>query len=481
MTFDLTRRKRIAITGIANSGKTVFLTSLLWQLHEFGDANFFLENNVKITGFREVRSSSTFPFYKFQDAMAKQGEWPRKTKDVHQYVGEFKRSDRLLKQRMEFLDFPGERIADAAIAGYDDFGDWSDHMFDYFESDSGYREAAHDFRRESERVLSEPENRSRSGAENVSQQHRQRPKGIRHRIRKSLEDALSRRQGGCDHLRNQIVRSYRKVLARFALDCKPLVSPSVFLLDRLGDAARPAPPDVLAVERLCGLDASSEFAPLPKHLREAHPELVRDMQAHYQRYRKELVRPLFQNLARSQSLIVLVDIPSLLLGGVDRYNDNRQIVLDLFETMHGDSSIGRLLRQLRFWSPALQRIAFVATKADLVRKSDLKSGRLKSLLRSMNRRAKNLFPDAEVEWFDCSVCISTTQMDDDKLRGVPVEGNPNRLPMEFEVSPLPEEWPSDWNHESYQFPSVFPHPPRNYQTPPRHRNLDTVFDFVAMY
>lgn len=195
MAFDLSRRKRIAVTGIANSGKTVFLTSLLWQLHEFADANFFLGNGVKITEFREVRRNSTFPFYKFQDAMAKQGEWPRKTKDVHQYVGEFKRSDRSRKQRMEFLDFPGERIADAAIAGYDDFGDWSDHMFDHFDSDSVYREAAHEYRRHSELVLSEPENRSRSG------------------IRKVLDDVLSKRQGGSGHLRDQIVtvigRSWR--------------------------------------------------------------------------------------------------------------------------------------------------------------------------------------------------------------------------------------------------------------------------------
>ena len=481
MAFDLSRRKRIAVTGIVNSGKTVFLTSLLWQLHEFEDANFFLEKNVKITGFREVRRNSTFPFYKFQEAMAKQGEWPRKTRDVHQYVGEFKRSDRARKQRMEFLDFPGERIADAAIAGYDDFGDWSDHMFEHFESDSGYREAAHEFRRKLEFALSEPENRSWGGVGNGNRQLRQRVEEIRHRIREGLDDVLSRRQDGCDDLLHQIVRSYRKVLARYALDYKPLISPSVFLLDRQGDAARSASPDVLAEERLCGLDASSQFAPLPKHLRETHPRLVREMQSHYQRYRKELVRPLFQNLADSQGMIVLVDIPSLLLGGVDRYNDNRQIVPDLFETMQGDSSIGSLLRQLRFWSPALQRIAFVATKADLVRKSDLKAGRLKSLLRSMNTRAKNLFPDAKVGWFDCSVCISTTQMDDDKLRGVPVEGNPKRLPMEFDVSRLPEEWPSDWHRESYQFPSVFPHPPRNYQTPPRHRNLDVVFDFIAMY
>lgn len=479
MAFDLSRRKKIAVTGIFDSGKTVFLTSLLWQLHEFEDADFHLENNVKITGFRGIRSGSTFPFYKFQDAMAKQGKWPEKTKDIHQYVCTFKRSDRRWKQRLEFLDFPGERIADAAIAGYDNFGDWSDHMFDHFDSDSGYRGAAHEFQQELKAILSGPENRSQRGSENIAHQFRHGLKGIGHQLWKGLDDILSRRQGG--GLRHQVVRGYRKVLARYAVDCKPLISPSVFLLDRSGDLARRDQPDVLVEERPCGLDASSEFAPLPKRLRETNPDLVQEMQTHYQRYRRELVRPLFENLADSQSMIVLVDIPSLLVGGVDRYNDNRQIVLDLFEAMQDDSSIGSLLRQWRFWSPALQRIAFVATKADLVRKSDLYTGRLKSLLRSMNRRAKNQFPDAEVKWFDCSVCISTTQMDDDKLRGVPVEDNPKRLEMEFTVSPLPEEWPDDWDPEIYTFPKVLPRPPRNYQTPPRHRNLETVFDFVAMY
>ena len=225
MAFDLSRRKKIAVTGIANSGKTVFLTSLLWQLHEFEGADFGLENGVRVAGFRKIRSESTFPFDKFQDAMAKQGEWPRKTKDIHQFVGEFKRSDRLRKQQVEFLDFPGERIADAAIAGYDDFGDWSDHMLDHFESDSGYRRAAHVFQQEMEGILSDPQNRFWRGSEKFEHQFQQGLKGIGHQMRKGLANVLSRRQGGDDLLRNQIVRGYRRVLARYALDCKPLISP----------------------------------------------------------------------------------------------------------------------------------------------------------------------------------------------------------------------------------------------------------------
>ena len=442
-------RKKIAVTGIGNSGKTVFLTSLLWQLHESENADFHLEKDVKITGFREIRRDSTFPFGKFQDTMAKRGEWPSKTTDIHRYVGQFNRSDRRWKQKLEFLDFPGERIADAAIAVYHNFGDWSDHMLDQFDSDAGYRGAANAFRQELEDFVSGPENRSREG--------------VGPRFRKGLDGILSRRSGH-DYLWHEVVRSYRNVLASYALDCKPLISPSVFLLDRHGDVAMPAPPDVLANQRLCGLDESSQFAPLPKHVRETNSRLLRKMQKHYRRYRKELIDPLFESLADSQSMIVLVDIPSLLLGGVDRYNDNRQIVLDLFETMQGDSSIGRLLRQLKFWSPALQRIAFVATKADLVKRSDWNNGRLKSLLRSMNSRAKSLLPDVQIGWFQCSACISTAtvQADDDKLIGV-LDNSPERLQMEFNVSSLPEEWPDDWDRDSYLFPSVFPEPPRNYQ------------------
>ena len=94
MAFGLTAKKKIAITGLARSGKTSFLTSLLWQLHEFENATFRLENNVKITQFREVRAASTFPFDRFRSLMSSEdGNWPKKTTDDHRYVCTFRRSD----------------------------------------------------------------------------------------------------------------------------------------------------------------------------------------------------------------------------------------------------------------------------------------------------------------------------------------------------------------------------------------------------
>ncbi len=95
MTFDLTTKKRkIAITGLSGSGKTAFLTSLLWHLQEFDSMNFKLDNKAKITQFREVPASLAFPFKQFRSLMAaKESRWPMKTTHDHRYVCTFTRSD----------------------------------------------------------------------------------------------------------------------------------------------------------------------------------------------------------------------------------------------------------------------------------------------------------------------------------------------------------------------------------------------------
>ncbi len=455
MIFDLTTKKRkIAITGLSGSGKTAFLTSLLWHLHEFDNMNFELDNKAKITQFREVPGPLAFPFEQFRSLMAaEESRWPMKTTHDHRYVCTFTRSDQRWKQQLEFFDFPGERIADVGIALHDDFALWSRYMLAQLASDSSRWDAVQAFEQDLEAILA------------ASAKPSQNDTGT-----------------SFDRLQ-QVVGSYWRLLARFALNCRLLVSPSEFMLSRHGDVARRDQPDKLAEDRLHRSDLSSRFAPLPAHLLDKDPSLSHAMHARYKHYRKDVVMPVFEKMTSVHSLIVLVDIRSLLLGGVDRYNDNRQVLQALFENMQDHSSIRRLFRKLKFWSPAVQRVAFVATKADLVRKDDLDKGRMKSLLHSMTRRVKELCPKADVRWFDCSSCVSTfrtDKMDDDKLGGVPVhDNNPNRSDMEFFVSSLPEDWPDDWDPDCYQFPDVAPRLPRNRQRPPRHRNLDAVFDFVA--
>ena len=434
------KRRKIAITGIASGGKTVFLTTLLWHLKEFKDSKFYKEvKEVTISDFSNVPShgNKEFRFYKHRDSLAKGRKWPEKTNDIHRFRCEFSRGDRKLfkKQQLNFLDFPGERIADAAIAAYASFDNWSDHMFDYFNDRADYSEAACQFLREVEST---------------------------------------------DLSTDEATRAYRRVLARFVLDYKPLISPSVFLLDEEGDKATYQSLEDLAEERICGLDEQSQFAPLPESVRKANKKLAKEMRRHYQRYRKKLVIPLFREVANSDSLIVLVDIPSLLVGGVERYNDNRQIVLDLAKVVAGTAIGGRLKRM--FGLDSLRRVAFVAAKADRVASNDLKNGRLRSLLKQMTERAEDRLPrKVESDWFICSACHSTRPGNaEDTLIGAPLSDNPDRLEKEFPVSPLPESWPGDWGFQDYQFPEVHPKTARNLQQPPEHRGLDKVFDFVAL-
>ena len=461
MIFDLTTKKRkIALTGLHGSGKTVFLTSLLWHLHEFDSMKFELKNRAKITRFREVPASPAFPFEQLRSLMATdKSRWPVKTKHDQRYVCTFSRSDRRRKQQLDFYDFPGERIADVGIMLHADFGRWSRYMLDELRRDSTRWDAFTAYEHELEAILPGP-------------------------AKPSQNDTLN-----SDLRLQQVVRSYWRLLGRFALNSRSLISPSEFMLSRQGDVPRPDQLDKLVENRLSHTDRSSQFAPVPEHLLDKDPSLNQALNVRYKHYREEVVKPVFKNMIDVHSLIVLVDIRSLLLGGVDRYNDNRNILHNLFETMQDDSSIRRLFRKLNFWSPSVQRVAFVATKADLVRKDDVHKGRMTHLLRSMTRRAAELCPDADVRWFDCSACVSAfptqnkddEKLDDDKLLGVPVHyNNPNREALAFRVSSLPEDWEDDWDPKCYAFPDVAPRLPRNRQRPPLHRNLNAVFDFVGM-
>ena len=458
----------------------MFLTSLLWQLREWENSEFRLANDAKISRFspRNGRPppDDAFPFDKFQDALVVRREWPAKTRDIQRYSCEFVRSDRSrwrATQRLEFIDLPGERVADAAIAEFHDYGEWSDHMFRHFDSGSEY-EAGRRFRAAIEAQLTDPDG---------------------------------------------IVRNYRRVLADFVKCSKPLVTPSVFLLDREGRVAPhvdTGQEHILVEQRLTGLDAKAQFAPLSQAVRDSNPKLTTMMEKHYRKYRKELAQPFFEHLATSDSLIVLVDIPLLLRGSAGRFNDTRQTIEDLLAVMSQETALGRrFARTLKTVAPtvamavnpvvgiaayankrrkrqpkakpsvpsltSLSRIAFVANKADLVSREDWKNGGLKGLLRQMTTRARELLPNVDAGSFVCSACVSTRPGNQPStLIGAPLHDNPKQDDYEYEVSRLPETWPREWQSGDFDFRDVCPKLGSNVLYPPAQHGLDRVFDFVAM-
>ncbi len=434
------RTTRVAVTGIAGGGKTVFLTSCLSHLAEYDEANLFFGGGVKLKSFYEPQYGKNtrgyFPLERYRRLMAAGGSWPDKTVDCFRYECEFERSDwHFFKQRLRFFDFPGERIADAAIAAMSDYQQWSNHILTYYKQHPDYAQTA-----------SEYFDMFKSG--DIDEQ--------------------------------SLIEKYELTLARLILGYKPLISPSCFLLGTDGSKAEPGTAEEIANLRYSGIDHLCRFAPMPPEICKAFPEITANMTYNYKLYRRQVVLPVFKELAKSDCLVILVDIPSLLAGGVGRYNDNRQILMDLSDAMRSDTSIGaKLLNTLKFWRPKLKKVAFVASKADLVYGQDVSNGNLESLLRQMTTRAGRLMPGVACNWFVCSACCSTRPgTGSGSLIGKLAYNNPQCKEMEFNVSRLPDAWPPQWDSGDYRFYKVFPQASPNLQIPPKSFGLDGILKFI---
>jgi predicted YcjX-like family ATPase len=442
---------KVSITGTAFSGKTAFLTGLLWQLESGEHANITPDSWRPLLG-------NSFEYAKIRNAMAQEEKWPMKTKDEHTFACTFTRSDRKnalkrvvqnrrwsAKQKLEFFDFSGERIADAAIAAYSEFNEWSDSILQHFDSHKAYRDGTEHFTQ----FLNEQTNHAKNEAI------------------KNFEE-----------LQNTCTAYYKEALAKLFLSYKPMISPSIFLLDRDGGQITTRDIDEITRTRCAGLDGDREFAPLSAAFREQFPEITKSMANNYKAYRKQLALPLFEKIGQSDKLLFLIDLPSILSGGVGRYNDTYEIINHLGEIL-GDES--KLFNKFAFWKSIVKKITFISTKADLILPTDIKNGRPADLLREMTRGFRTRVGHGEIRYHTCSAIRSTRAgKDPDYLIGKRINKNPERKEVEFRISPLPENWPPDWPSGEYLFELVHPQVPRSYSGIPDEINMGVIIQNIIL-
>lgn len=442
---------KVSITGTAFSGKTAFLVGLLWQL-ESGE-----HSNITPDSWRALPGNS-FEYEKIRNAMAQEGKWPVKTKDEHTFACTITRSDRKnpvrrivqnrrwsAKQKLEFFDFSGERIADATIAAYPRFDEWSDNILKHFDSHKAYRDATEAFIRFLNEQATRPSNEA---SEDIQE------------------------------LQKSCTKHYKQALAKLFLSYKPLISPSTFLLDRNGGQITSRDIDTITRTRFAGLTADSEFAPLSAAFRERYPAIAKSMRTHYKAYRKQLALPLFEKIGQSDKLMFLVDLPATLAGGVGRYNDTYEIINHLGAIIGDDS---KLFSKFAFWKSIVKKIAFVSTKADLMLPGDVASKRPGDLLREMTRGFRTRVGHGEIKYYTCSAIRSTRPGKDPScIIGKRIRNNPERREIEFEVSPLPESWPPDWPSGEYQFEFVHPVVPRSYSGLPDDINMAKIVQDIIL-
>lgn len=445
------RDLRIGILGASRSGKSVLLTSVLDHLKNYDPERLRFSKKVKVRRFREMDVEDgieAFPFQRFRAQLSQEGRWPLKTKSAYRFDCEVEFEDQLKfwprSLRLQWLDFPGERLADIAMGGRS-YEEWSDLSWEAY------------------------------------QQHAE---GI---------PALDVFRSVCDMPHpsiDELTAAFKRLLLAFSKEYRPLVSPSTFLLCLNGtQPARAASDEQLVAARPIGVDTDAGFVPLPKFARDRMPGLKERFAANYNRYVSELAEPLFRQLSRCDRVICAVNIPEILSSGPETLNDTTELITRFLELSLPSGGLpGKMARQLRnrllapvldeSWRPGgIDRVAFVATQADRVLSKDC--DRLRNLLEMMLRSpVRNVAPQLKYRTFTAAaVCAAQTV--DDQLVGQlsPASAGAESL-SRFPISTIPPEWPERWAGKDFSFPEVYPRFSPIRSRPPKQEGLAEILEYL---
>jgi predicted YcjX-like family ATPase len=244
-------------------------------------------------------------------------------------------------------------------------------------------------------------------------------------------------------------------------------------------------------ERFTGLSQETQFAPMSASLRHRLPDVAGLFAKYYDAYSLAIPRTAFDLLKRCHRLVVLIDITNILASNVGRLNDSEAIIENVLRSCVQERSawgrLGMLLSSAllpQIWRPTgISRVAFVATKSDMVHPSQVENllGLLRDLVQKKIRDYK-----IRHDYFTCAA-IQSTETDGDKLLGYPVytpEGRRLKAPQindlmaELNPSDVPAHWPDFWGSGTYFFPEVWPRIPRRNSDPPEQQGLNRVFNYL---
>ncbi|HKB03275.1 MAG TPA: YcjX family protein [Gemmataceae bacterium] len=462
-----TIERRIGVIGPRWSGKTVLLTALINHL-KFHDPPRFVLGRRDWPGeaahFHELPDTAAvragggslpwFDYEGYRNQLVQNGRWPATTRDASQYACRFERTDwHFSDVQLRLFDLPGERVNDIPMmTGPHDptlgYAVWSDRTCRRLSKDLTASEFFRPyFARLDDEGVTEPD----------------------------------------------LIHAYKLALGRTRLAFRPYLTPSTFLLDRLGIRVKGTDPEVLAKTRYCGLGPDEEFAPLPASARAKYPEVAARFAARFGRYRNEVVAPVVTQLKSCHGLIVLIDVLAILGHGTGMYNDYRQLVTDLLAALDPkDTALDAVVRNVyeavfplalrRTW---ISRIAFVAPKVDRVPFED--RARVRGLMEQMVRHDARNCRGVKVEYFAVAAVVGAREVQGGHREmlgstlydatGHPLEPGAER---KFSVSAVPDTWPEGgWRPGDFVFPDVYPRVSPLSNCPTEQSGLDDLFNFLC--
>jgi predicted YcjX-like family ATPase len=313
---------RLGVTGLARSGKTVFITALVHNLMAGARMPFFeaAAHGRVLRAYLEPQPDDQVPRFDYErhvaDLTASAPRWPDSTRRISQlrlaieYETQsfWKRQLGYTRLNIDIVDYPGEWLLDLPLLRLD-YAEWSRQALEQSAA-AGRESAAKDWHA----ALAEVD----PGA--------------------PAEEIVAQRLA-------DLFKAYLRE-ARADGHALSTLPPGRFLMP--GD--------------LEGSPALT-FAPLAARGEESFPRgsLFAMMERRYEAYKSHVVRPFFRDhFARLDRQIVLVDVLAALNGGKPAVADLERAMSEILECFRtGSNSLWSSL-----FAPRIDRIVFAATKAD---------------------------------------------------------------------------------------------------------------------
>lgn len=435
-------KHHIAVVGLYRSGKTAFLASLINHVCSHRPQDLKLGGGkVRITFDDELETGKGKERFPYEEARGNiRHDWPSKTKSYSQFHCRFYRSDwPWTVGELTLLDIPGERLADVPIARMS-YQQWSDWLLDRVLQDQQYRDHARTF------------------------------------VETCSFAALER---------STIIDAYRTLQAELYRSYRPVITPSTFLLCADGTFTGEPLWSGDTSQSFCGLDATRQFVPLPRMVRDREPQLSNEFESHFLEYRAKIAGPLVKMLEESNELAVLIDVTTLLATNTGMYNGNKALLDQLIRILSPGNglygiSLNLLKRSFTFGHLApsgISRIAVVATKADKAHESQRENMTLlvKEMAEGILERLSQQKMHLDCTYLSCAAVKSTTSLPDGRLRGRLLDDG---TIAEYKASDVPDRWPGSWKDGQFSFPDVCPEFPDNNDLAPDHLGMEAVMEFL---
>ena len=330
---------RLGVTGLARSGKTVFITSLVANLMDRGRMPGLLAQSEGriLSAYLQPQPDDTLPRFDYEahlGALTSQTPtWPDSTRSVSELRLSLKvRPAGLLSGlqgprtiHLDIVDYPGEWLLDLGLLDKS-YSAWSEETLKRIAK----RESAQDY------------------LESLGTTDPTAP----------LEEPKAQ----------SLAASFTGYLKQARLDGFSDCTPGRFLLP--GD--------------LAGSPVLT-FAPLPAQSSAPRKSLWREMERRFEAYKSQVVKPFFRDhFAKIDRQVVLVDALGAIHSGPQAVEDMRQAMTDILGSFRPGKNA--FLSQL-LMGKRVEKILFAATKADHLHHTQ--HGRLTGIMQALTRDARD--------------------------------------------------------------------------------------------